>query len=47
VGTAQTDGRRHIAGTSFLQVSGMNFSCVYMRKFHPACQDNFVVFILF
>jgi hypothetical protein len=45
VGTAQTDGRRHIAGTSFLQVSGMNFSCVYMRKFHPACRDNFVVLI--
>jgi hypothetical protein len=24
-------------------LSEMNFSCVYMRKFHPACQDNFAV----
>ena len=22
----------------------MNFACVYMTKFHPACRDNFVVF---
>jgi hypothetical protein len=27
-------------------VTGMNFSCVYMRKFHPACRDNFVVLTL-
>jgi hypothetical protein len=24
-------------------VSRMIFSCVSMRKFHPACWDNFVV----
>ena len=24
-------------------VSGMNFFCIYMRKFHPAYRDNFVV----
>jgi hypothetical protein len=23
--------------------SKTNLSCVYMRKFHPACRDNFVV----
>ncbi len=22
-------------------VSGMNLSCVYMRKIHPACRDDF------
>jgi hypothetical protein len=25
-------------------VSRMNFSDVYVRKFHPACPDNFIVF---
>ena len=25
----------------------MNFYCVYMRNFHPACQDNFVTLYCF
>jgi hypothetical protein len=28
-------------------VSGINFSCVYMRKFYPSCWDNFVTLMMF